>query len=166
MKTYIISIILILFLQSCMSTRDLYTIIPEQSAIEIPIKANKIIINTAHSSYENFDNSYKIILDQDYKIEKDNKEQGYILAYKKAEGDTYVRLNISCSVGTIAITSEWKAGTNSEIMVQVFSGLTMKSEWENAQWNKSNDKSSVAFANAVKFAQLIPGDISYIATRF
>jgi hypothetical protein len=162
MKTFIASIIFILFLQSCMSSRDLYTIIPEQSAVEIPIKANKIIINNAHSIYENYDNSYKIILAQDYKIEKDNKEQGYVLAYKKAEGDTYVRLNISCSEGVIYVTSEWKAGSESEIFAQALSGLIVESEWENAQWNKSGDKSSVAFANAVKFAQLIPGAISYI----
>jgi len=51
------------------------------------------------------------------------------------------------------VTSEWKAGMESTIYASALSGVTINPDWENAQWNKRADKSSISFAKAVLFLQ-------------
>jgi len=147
---------------SCMSTSMFTTIISEDDINQIPINANKIIVQNSIDQASNYTQSYKALLAQDYHIEFDNKEQGYISASKQDIKDTYVRLNITCLQKSISITSEWKAGSQSEMMAQAISGVTLRSTWQNAKWTKTSDKQSVSFANAVKFSKALEGEIKYI----
>lgn len=148
-----------------MSYKTIYSIIPESTTNEIPLSANKIIINNNSPLSENYTKSYKTLLSQDYRIENDNKEMGYILASKQDIGDTQVRLNVRCEDSLIQITSEWTAGTQTALMMNAMSGVSAGGgnfSWYNAQWNKRSDKSSVAFANAVKVATAIGGNLTYL----
>lgn len=153
--------IVVLF-NSCMSYTTIFTIIPENEANEIPLGANKIVIENGNTLAKNYQISYKSILAQSYKIEKDNSEMGYILASKQDIGDTQVRLNLVCDDNSIKITTEWTAGTQTALMMGAISGMTAPNfSWYNAQWNKKSDKSTVAFANAVKVAKMISDNLKY-----
>ena len=82
-KSWIVLFISItISLQSCMSYKDMFQVIPEQTAEEIPLKAAKIIIKNSVAIEENYNQSFKILLAQDYKIENSNKEMGYISPQK------------------------------------------------------------------------------------
>ncbi|TDN99993.1 hypothetical protein [Sunxiuqinia elliptica] len=162
MKKLILISIVAFALQSCMSYKTIYTIIPENTANEIPLTANKILIENDNSLSENYQRSYKTLLSQNYRIDNDNKEMGYILASKQDIGDTQVRLNIACEDKSIKITSEWTAGTQTALMMGAMSGLATPSmSWYNAQWNAKSDKSTIAFANAVKFAKELNSELKY-----
>jgi hypothetical protein len=146
---------------SCMSYSALFQIIPQPAAEEIPLGAKKILIHSSESTTANFNKCYKALLSQDYRIENDNKEMGYISASKSDIGDTFVRLNITCSDTLISVTSEWKAGSTSAMTAQAMTGMVVAFDWEKAQWNKRADKSSVAFANAVSFCKQISSNLNY-----
>jgi len=162
MKKILIISIIALIIQSCVSYKAIYSIIPENIANEIPLTANKILIENNTSLSENYKKSYKTLLSQNYRIDNDNKEMGYILASKQDIGDTQVRLNIVCGDNSIKITSEWTAGTQSALMMNAMSGLAAPSmSWYNAQWNKKSDKSTVAFADAVKIAKVLSDKLIY-----
>lgn len=166
MKQYILALYSAFALYSCMSYTTIYSIIPENTANEIPLTANKILIENSKSLSENYQMSYKTLLSQNYRIDKDNKEMGYILASKKDIGDTEVRINLVCEDKSIKITSEWTAGTQTALMMSAMSGLTTPSlSWENAQWNKKSDKSTVAFANAVKVAKALSNELKYETSK-
>ncbi len=168
MKKSALILFVAILLQSCMSYKTIYTIIPESTTNEIPLTANKITIENNSSSSENYTKSYKTLLSQDYRIDNDNKEMGYILASKQDIGDTQVRLNVRCDDSLVQITSEWTAGTQTALMMNAMSGVSTGGgnfSWYNAQWNKKSDKSSVAFANAVKVAKAIGGTITYTTTK-
>ena len=161
MKRIVLFIFIFISLQSCMSYKEMFTIIPEQTAGEIPVGANKITIKNNNLLEENYLKSFKIALSQNYRIEASNKELGYVSASKKDEGDTYVRLNIICGNDSVMVTSEWKAGMESTIYASALSGVTINPDWENAQWNKRADKSSISFAKAVLFSKEISSDLIY-----
>lgn len=161
MKCIVLIISITISLQSCMSYKDMFSIIPEQTAGEIPLKANKITIKNSNTIEQNYNNSYKVALSQNYRIEANNKEMGYISASKKDEGDTYIRLNVTCNNDSIAVTSEWKAGNQSSIMASALGGITVNPDWENAQWNKRADKSSLSFAKAVLFSKELGNNLIY-----
>jgi hypothetical protein len=149
-----------------MSYKTIYTIIPESTANEIPLTANKIIIANSNTLLDNYKASYKTLLSQNYRIDKDNKEMGYISASKQDIGDTQVRLNIVCENNAVKITSEWTAGTQTALMMGAMSGMTAPNfSWYNAQWNKKSDKSTVAFADAVKIAKALGGKIEYETSK-
>lgn len=162
MKRFILILLFAIGVQSCMSFKNIYTIISEDTADKIPLTANKILIEDSLSLIENYQKSYKTLLSQNYRIDSDNKEMGYILASKKDIGDTEVRLNIVCEDKSIKVTCEWRAGTQTALMMNAMSGLMVPTlSWENAQWNKQSDKPTVAFANAVKFAKIISNELKY-----
>ncbi len=161
MKWIVLIISATISLQSCMSYKELFTIIPEQTANEIPLNAYKIIIKNDSTLEENYNNSYKILLAQDYRIENNNKEMGDISASKKDIHDTYVRLNVTCSKGSITVTSEWKAGQESAIMTAAMTGITVNYGWENAKWIKRADRQSIAFAKAVSFSKELSKTLVY-----
>lgn len=162
MNKYILIIIAAFFLSSCMSYQSIYSIIPENTANAIPLTANKIIVKNNNSLSENYTKSYKSLLAQNYRIDNDNKEMGYILASKKDIGDTEVRLNMVCEDNSIKITSEWTAGTQTAILMGAISGMTApQMTWYNAQWNRKSDKSTVAFANAVKVANILGDELTF-----
>lgn len=150
---------------SCMSYQSMFQVIPEETAEEIPLKADKIIISNNQSLNENYKQAFKTLLSQDYRIESDNKEMGYISASKKDIGDTHVRLNVVCEEKEIQVTSEWMPGNQTAMSLSVFTGVNAQINWENAQWNKKADKPSVAFANAVLFSKEISNDLEYIAPK-
>jgi hypothetical protein len=158
----IIPLFFIIVCQSCMSYQSMQQVIPPEMAGEIPLRANKIIITNSQTQDENFRQGYKILLAQDYRIENDNSEMGYISASKKDFGDTHVRLNVVCEENEIQVTSEWMPGNQSAMAASVFAGVNSQINWENAQWNKKADKPSVAFANAVLFSKEISNDLKYI----
>lgn len=162
MKRSILFISIAISLQSCMSYKDLFQIIPEQTAEEIPLNAKKIIIGNTATIEENYNQCYKVLLTQDYRIENSNKEMGYISASKKDYGDTNVRLNVVCKNNEITVTSEWKAGNTSAMMTTAMTGMAVNYDWEKAQWNKRADKPSVSFAKAVTFSKELSKNLSYI----
>jgi hypothetical protein len=137
------------------------TIIPQKTIDEIPINSSKIIAINNKPGITNYNDSYKYLLSNDYKIESDNKEMGYILASKMDVGDTNVRLNIVCSDNQILITCEWKPGMNSTLMASSFSGTNITSDWNNAKWTKQYDKPNIAFAKAAQFAEASSIQIIY-----
>jgi hypothetical protein len=114
---------------------------------------------------ENYTKSYQCLLTNDYRIEKDNKEMGYISASKMDIGDTNVRLNIVCNNNQITVTSEWKAGTNSEIFTSALSGINVHSDWSNAIWTKHYDKPNIAFAKAVAFSKELSENLIYLTSK-
>ncbi|MFW6273039.1 MAG: hypothetical protein ACOC2U_04605, partial [bacterium] len=61
---------------SCMTYQSMTQVIPEETAEEIPLKANKIIISNNQTLTENYNQSFKTLLNQEYRIENDNKEMG------------------------------------------------------------------------------------------
>jgi hypothetical protein len=146
---------------SCMSYNQLFTIIPEKTAQEIPLKSDKVIVTNAATLSQNYQNAYKALLNLDYRIENDNKEMGYITASKMDLGDTNVRLNIVTSDGKITITSEWKPGNTSNTYADALVGFHTAYDWDRACWNKRSDKPSVAFAKAVELAGHLDGAIKY-----
>lgn len=152
----------VIILHSCMSYNSMLSIIPEQTASEIPLNAEKILIENSNLLNDNYLLSYKTLLKQDFKIENDNKELGYISASKKVEGDTNIRLNIVCENNTIQITSEWKPGAQTSIATAAMTGINVSNyDWQNAKWNKKADKSSLAFAKTVLFAKEISNVLIY-----
>lgn len=162
-KSWIVLFISItISLQSCMSYKDMFQVIPEQTAEEIPLKAAKIIIKNSVAIEENYNQSFKILLAQDYKIENSNKEMSYISASKMDLGDTNVRLNVVCKDKEINATSEWKAGQSSAMMATAMTGITINYGWENAKWYKRADKPSIAFAKAVTFSKELSQNLKYI----
>jgi hypothetical protein len=162
MKKSVLFVSIAICLQSCYSYRDIFQVIPEGTANEIPLNAKKVIIKNDNTLEDNYNKSYKVLLSQDYMIEKDNKDMGYISASKKDFGDTYVRLNVTCSNGSIAVTSQWKAGSQTSIMASALTGMTVNYDWENAQWNKRADKPSIAFAKAVIFSKELSNNLDYM----
>lgn len=73
-------------------------------------------------------------MSQNYRIDNDNKEMGYILDSKQDIGETQVRLNVVCENNSIRITGEWTAGTQTALMMGAMSGLTAGNfSWYNAQ---------------------------------
>lgn len=165
MKYIILIISITINLQSCMSYKDMFTVIPEQTASEIPLNANKIIIKNENALMGNYNNSYKVLLSQNYRIENDNKEMGYISASKKDAGDTHVRLNITCGNGSVTVTSEWKPGSQTSIVTGAMVGFTPVYDWENAQWNKRADKPSISFAKAVMFSKELSETLIYVVNK-
>lgn len=162
MKKLILILIIAATFSSCMSFTEIYKVIPENTVNEIPLKANRITITNDLSLSDNYNVSYKTLLSNDYKIDNDNKEMGYILASKQDIGDTYVRLNFVCNDNSIKITSEWTAGTQTSLMMGAMTGITPSNfTWYQAEWNKSSDKPTIAFANAVKVAKQISPNIEY-----
>lgn len=162
MKRSILIFLIAVGFQSCMSYKTIYSIIPENTANQIPLTANKIIVENNNLLSENYQKSYKTLLSQNYRIDNDNKEMGYILASKQDIGDTQVRLNVVCEDNSVKITSEWTAGTQTALMMGAISGLAAPSmSWYNAQWNKKSDKPTVAFANAVKVARELGNVLEY-----
>ena len=161
MKKVLIFVI-ILLITSCAASKNMLIIIPQDTLDEIPMNTTKVIVTNDQSLIENYNKSYQVLLINDYRIENDNKEMGYISASKMDIGDTNVRLNVVCNNNQIAVTSEWKAGTNSEIWATAVSGIPVDSDWNNAVWTKQYNKPNVAFAKAVQFAKEMGTKISYI----
>jgi hypothetical protein len=161
MKAIVYLLICIFVLTSCAASKTMQSIIPQNTINEIPLNASKIIVINNTSIEQNFNIVYKNLLSNDYKIEKDNKEMGYILASASDYGDTQVRLNIVCEDNKISITSEWKPGMNSVIFASSLSGVNITSDWNKAQWTKHYDKPNIAFARSVNFAKLLNAKITY-----
>jgi hypothetical protein len=162
MKKLFVIIISVLFFSSCATMSDISKLSPNSNISAIPTKSNKIMVTTDKSDIDNFNSCLKKLLEFEYEITTKDREAGYILAEKKSEFDTYVKLNISFSSGIINISPSWKAGTSSEILASAVSGLYgIKAGWEPARWYKNSSKPSVAFIEADKLAQSLSGKVSY-----
>ncbi len=156
-QIYLFLIIGLIF-QSCMSYNQIAAVVPDGSLDLIPKGAKTIIVQNNQTLAANYKASYLALLSQDYKIQKQNPEMGYILATNTAPGDTRVRLNVVCKNESVNISTDWTAGTQTALM---FGGSEAAFSWYPAKWAKNSNKSTVAFVSAVKFAKSINGTIRY-----
>jgi len=157
----IIFISLAIFLTSCMSFNEIAKGTSQSDIDSIPKGATKIIVENDKSMQENYIMSYQTLISQNFKIEKSNKEMGYILANNTEPGDTRMRLNIICKDNTININVDWSAGTQTGAMISAMGMYPGSFTWYHAKWAKNNTKSTTAFLYAFKFAQKLGGIIKF-----
>lgn len=147
---------------SCSSYKSLTSIIPISDINMIPKNSNKIIINSDFVLIDNYNNCYKTLLNQDYIIEKENRDMGFIVANKNETGDTKVKIVVVCEDFCIKIRGEWSAGTKTALLMSAMSGLNTPSlTWYDAYWTKRGDRPGIAFSSCVKFAKSISNNLIY-----
>ena len=158
----LLSIALFFFVAGCSSVKDIASLSPNSNVNIIPLKANKIIVETNQDATVNFNFCMKSLLNDGYEITTKDRETGYILAEKKGQYDTYIKLNIMLDAETIKIIPMWKPGTSSMFMASAMSGIGgVNAGWEPALWMNNATKLSVAFIEADKVAHLFNGKITY-----
>ena len=158
----IIFLLLTVTLTSCMSFQEIAGGLPKTTIDAIPKGATKIIVENNENMQANYKDSYRALLSQDFKIQKSDKEMGYLLATNSAPGDTQVRLNIVCKAGEVIINTEWTAGTQTAMLGFAATGYSASHfSWYPAKWAKNSTKSTSAFVSAVKLASELKGTVKF-----
>lgn len=162
MKTIVILMIFSSFLLcSCVTqsfiTKDEYKMIPKGSEI--------IEVYSDQKPDDLFKNVYSLLLENGFRIEKENKEMHTISTDGKDIGQsTLGRFNIfikeNNSGSLLTLRSEWKPGADAQMMAGAMSGLNIYSQWNTARFGDTG-RPDLVFSYSVSFAKKISNNIKY-----
>ena len=131
----------------------------------IPNGAKEIIIERSGTAEELYNDLFTALLSRGHRIDKDDKERGYITTEGHDVGQsTTQRMTIVISEKDISakanIITEWKAGTEAAMFASGLSGIQILSDWSKATWETG--RPGIAFAESVAVAKKVVGGlISY-----
>jgi len=154
-RNNLVIVALAFVLGGCVTASSLLT--PEERDI-IPKGATKVIAVTDKQGGELFDFMYSTLIEDGFRIDESNKDQGYISTQgKEIEQETMIRLSVVLVDSTATFTGQWNVTASMQAGLSAGWGATA-SGWSDASWGDSG-RPSLAFAYMFKYAEKI-GDVS------
>lgn len=121
----------------------------------IPNGAKEIIIERSGTAEELYNDLFTALLSRGHRIDKDDKERGYITTEGHDVGQsTTQRMTIVITDNETSakaiMTTEWKAGTEATMFASGLSGIQIHSDWGKATWETG--RPGISFAESVAVA--------------
>lgn len=156
MKSIILVLLSLLFI-SCATLSNVSSL-NKKELDRIPIGAEKVIIKSDLDKESAFNMLLKILGREGWVIDKMLKENFSITTDSKNIGeDTHLRMNMFVdeknSSTEIIIRGDWKYGQETQIRMQVITGITAASSYTPVKFTNELNKPSLAFTGMIKFAK-------------
>lgn len=153
--------------QSCIGVSHIMSISGANESLlrEIPKGSKIVIVEKPNASEDELYNEvYKILLSRGHRVQKDDPVRHFITTEGKDVGEsTLQRMTIVVTAITngakLTINTEWKGGTDANIMATAVSGIPIYSTWAEAKWEVN--RLGIAFSESVVIGSQIENGYLY-----